>query len=735
MLRRSLFHRDRQARIVMPLDHSVAMPENLLHQRYQIIHPLGEGGFAKTYLAADWQQQKTRCVIKHLTPAHTSPHFLATARRLFEAEAAVLKRLGTHDRIPQLIDAFEVNGEFYLVQEFIDGESLHDILKRQLTYNEAQIIQLLEEVLPILVFIHREHVIHRDIKPSNLMRRRADGKFMLIDFGAVKEITTDFQTDASEQFTVSIGTQGYSAPEQMAGRPRYSSDLYSLGMTVIRGLTGRSPTELPENSQTGELLWETAAPFVSPGLKVFLKRLIHVSVYQRYPSAAAALNDLKHLDTLASRPTLDLPETVLSDELELAKKKRQQRLKGAIAPVLVTAIVLVIRQLGGWVPFELWAYDQWVQRLSQDHTDERMLLVEITEADLKELNQPTPSDAILSRAIETLQVYEPRVIGLDLYRDIPQGEGHEALLETLKAENVVAIRKIGNRPSEAIPPPSTVTADRVGFNDFPIDRDGVVRRNLLFAASNDSPEGEVFYSFGLQLALAYLAVEEILPLASEQNPELLELNGNTLFLIHPNFGGYRGVDAAGYQVMLQYRSASNAVPRLSLGDLLDGQFTEEMIRDRLVIIGTTAPSAKDLFYTPFSPTADADFLMPGVMLHVHATSQILDIALNEKTLLWAFPEGWELVWIALAGISGGLLGWIIRRPWVFGICIVGGIAVVISVSTGFFLIQGWLPLIPATAALTSSAIAAALAQSYLSSRQSRLAAYPTDVAPLPPLTK
>ncbi|HEY9888761.1 MAG TPA: CHASE2 domain-containing protein, partial [Candidatus Obscuribacterales bacterium] len=501
------------------------MTENLLAARYEIMRPLGEGGFAKTYLAKDWQRQQAVCVIKHLTPANSSPQFLGTARRLFKAEAAVLRRLGTHDRIPALWDAFEAEGEFYLVQEFIDGESLHDIFKRQPVFTEAQIIALLTEVLPILAYIHQEQVIHRDIKPSNLMRRYADGKLMLIDFGAVKEITTEFHTASSEQFTVSIGTQGYSAPEQMAGRPRYSSDLYSLGMTVIRGLTGRSPTELPENPHTGELLWEAIAPSVSPGLKVFLQRLTQVSVYQRYPSAAAALDDLAHLDTLAAPPSLDLPPTMLPLSLPAPPPRHRQWLRRAIAPGLVTAIVLLIRQLGGWVPLELALYDQGVQRLTAAARDERLLLVEITEADLQTLQQPTPSDAVLARTLRTLQTYQPTVIGVDLYRDLPQGEGHAELLAALAAENVIAIRKLGVRASEAIAAPRTVTPDRVGINDFPIDADGVVRRNLLFASVNNRPDGEVLYSFGLRLALAYLAREGITPVESALNPDYLALNG------------------------------------------------------------------------------------------------------------------------------------------------------------------------------------------------------------------
>jgi CHASE2 domain-containing sensor protein/predicted Ser/Thr protein kinase len=711
------------------------MADNQLRGRYQLIQLLGEGGFAKTYLATDSQQNHRFCVIKHLTPANSSPQFLATARRLFKAEADVLRRLGSHDRIPALWDAFEADGEFYLVQEFIDGESLSEHFKTGPHYTEAQIIELLEEVLAILAFIHQDQVIHRDIKPSNLMRRHADGKLMLIDFGAVKEITTEFDTAGSQELTVSIGTQGYAAPEQMAGRPRYSSDLYALGMTAIRGLTGRSPTELPENPQTGELLWDTAAPEVGPGLKVFLQRLTHASIYQRYPSATAALADLHHLDTLAGSPTFDLPPTILDPYAPSPQSSWRRWLGSAIAPGLVAAVVLLIRQLGGWMPLELLIHDEWVQRQPEPEPDERILLVEITEADLKALRQPTPSDAILSQVIQTLQTHNPGVIGLDLYRNVPQGEGHTALLQALEANNVIAIRQLGSTASNAIPAPNSVPPERVGFNDFPVDSDGVVRRNLLFASTSNQADAEVFYSFALRLALAYLKTQDIEPLPSNVNPDFLALNGATFVPLKANFGGYRHVDDAGYQILMQYRAAEDVVPRLRLLDILEGQFTAEMIRDRIVLIGTTAPSAKDLFFTPYSEAADDEFLMPGVMLHAQATSQILSAALDGHRLPWDLPEAVEVGWVLLWTLAGGWLGSSGKRPRLIGIGLLGGGMILITASSIVFVAQGWLPLLPASVALVGSAIASALSHTYWPPPSKDSATVPTDAAPVLTLQK
>ncbi len=688
----------------------------LLLDRYRLLKPLGEGGFAKTYLAHDQHHGDRPCVIKHLTLANPHPAAIATARRLFQAEAAVLKRLGTHDCIPALVDAFEVAGEFYLVQDYVAGVVLDEHLKAVGPYSEAEAIQLLEDVLVILTFVHGEQVIHRDIKPTNLIVRQADGKPVLIDFGAVKEITTQVYEASSEQFTISIGTQGYAAPEQMAGRPRYSSDLYGLGMTAIRALTGRSPTALPENPLTGELLWQTEAPAVSPGLVAFLQRLTHPSIYQRYSSAEAALADLRRLETLALPPAMDTSPTALTHSEDRVPQTPQSAVQGArntskflrwgrraIAPCSVFAIVLTVQSWGGWMPWEWGVYDYWVRQSAKVAKDDRLVLVEITEADLTTLQRSTPSDATLHQALQILQKYEPRVIGLDLYRDLPQGEGHADLLRSLAAANVIAIEKLANDQATAIPAPPTVSPDRIGFNDFPVDRDGVIRRALLFASPTKDPDSEARYAFSLRLALAYLKAEGITPQPSSRNPTWLTLSDTPLVPLKPHSGGYRQMDAQGYQILLRYRHPEATVARLSLSDLLAEQFPADLIRDRIVVIGTTAPSAKDVFFTPFSAQQESGFLMPGVLLHINATSQLLDIALAGERPIWTIPEAAELGWILLATALGGVGGAIAQRPrhWI-GVAAIG--VGILGLPLAAFILGGWVPVWPSSIAFLGATL-------------------------------
>jgi CHASE2 domain-containing sensor protein/serine/threonine protein kinase len=223
----------------------------LLNHRYKITKRLGGGGFSRTYLAEDTQRPgNPSCVVKHLRPAYQDLQFLDVARRLFQTEAEILEILGKHDQIPQLLANFEVDEQFYLVQEFISGHSLQDELTGS-CLPEAQVIDLLKDILQVLVFVHSHQAIHRDIKPSNLIRRTSDQHLVLIDFGAVKMMQT--QSEAENQ-TIAIGTAGYSPPEQMMGHPQLNSDLYALGMIAIQALTGIPAKRFVRDPNTGSLM-------------------------------------------------------------------------------------------------------------------------------------------------------------------------------------------------------------------------------------------------------------------------------------------------------------------------------------------------------------------------------------------------------------------------------------------------------------------------------------------------
>jgi serine/threonine protein kinase len=285
-----------------------------LKGRYHIIRSLGQGGFGETYLAEDRDRPNyPPCVVKRLMPESNEPSVLDIAKRLFASESIVLDNLGKHDRIPQLFAHFQENQEFYLVQELIAGHDLsfefnprQQMGARGVQFSEQEVIQLLYDILEVLQFVHQHNIVHRDIKPSNLMRRDADGKIVLIDFGAVKQIGSQLNYSTGQPRTVPIGTPGYMPNEQENGHPKLCSDIYAVGRVAIQALTGVFPHELPKDSQTLEVIWRERVS-VSPKLAAILDKMVRYQWQQRYQSADQALQAIKPLAASSVSPTVVSP--------------------------------------------------------------------------------------------------------------------------------------------------------------------------------------------------------------------------------------------------------------------------------------------------------------------------------------------------------------------------------------------------------------------------------------------
>lgn len=272
-----------------------------LDGRYHIVDTLARGGFSQTYIASDTRRPgQPKCVVKHLQPLIQHEDGLREAERLFNQEAEILEQLGCHDQIPRLLAHFEEDQAFYLVQEFIEGQSLGAELqtekpaaKRRQPWNADQAIQLLQELLGILQFIHAHQFIHRDIKPDNIIRRQSDNKFVLVDFGAGKVLSTARQ---SYTRTTIISSGVYTPPEQMEGNPRPCSDLYALGMTIIQTLTGLTPEALHQHRDldTGEIAFQDLIPGNEP-LKALLSKMVRYHFKERYQTAAEVLQALQSI--------------------------------------------------------------------------------------------------------------------------------------------------------------------------------------------------------------------------------------------------------------------------------------------------------------------------------------------------------------------------------------------------------------------------------------------------------
>jgi serine/threonine protein kinase/Tfp pilus assembly protein PilF len=292
----------------------------LINGRYRILYPLQEGGFGKTFLVEDTQlPSQRRCVLKMLKPVQDNPEFYRLIQDRFQREAAIQETLGEAcQQIPRLHAHFAERDRFYLVEEWIDGDTLSAKVAEVGRFSEARVLEILSQLLPIVDIVHQHHIIHRDIKPDNIILRRRDGMPVLIDFGAVKEsMAAVVDSQATSGRSIVVGTASYMAPEQSIGRPLYASDLYSLGLTAIYLLTGKSPAELNHDPHTGKVEWRSQASKVSASLTQVIDTATQMHPQDRFASAQEMLQVLQSLQikflpedvptTLSQTP---LPETI-----------------------------------------------------------------------------------------------------------------------------------------------------------------------------------------------------------------------------------------------------------------------------------------------------------------------------------------------------------------------------------------------------------------------------------------
>ncbi len=282
----------------------------VINNRYRVTQVLGEGGFGQTFLAEDaYSPSSKRFVIKRLKPINSNPQIYQLVQERFQREAATLESLGEkNEQIPKLFAYFQENGEFYLVQEWIEGLTLTQRVQQLGVLSDSTVMTILKQLLTLLEFIHDQPLLHRDIKPDNIILRASDEKPVLIDFGAVREtMGTIVNSQGQSGSSIVIGTPGFMPSEQAVGRPVYSSDLYSLGLTMIYLLTGKIPQELPTDPRTGDILWLQFARNVNPTLATVLNKAIQPHINGRYITAKEMLAalDSKVPDTIIKPPQVN----------------------------------------------------------------------------------------------------------------------------------------------------------------------------------------------------------------------------------------------------------------------------------------------------------------------------------------------------------------------------------------------------------------------------------------------
>jgi CHASE2 domain-containing sensor protein len=373
-----------------------------------------------------------------------------------------------------------------------------------------------------------------------------------------------------------------------------------------------------------------------------------------------------------------------------------------IANVAITLLLLGGRSLGILEVWELKAYDQLLRLRPPELPDQRLLVVTITEADVKAQDQnenrgSSLSDAALAQLLEKLEQYKPRVIGLDIYRDFDVGSKYGDLKTRLQQkDNFIAVCQVGGTDNQqSIKPPPEVPRERLGFSDIRRDRDNILRRHLLGLAPGDS-SCDTSNAFSLLVALRYLEAEKKDIETKLTSEGYLQIGKVVFKTLENDSGGYYQLDAKGHQVLLNYRSSSNVAEQVTLADVLNGKLTPRLVEDRIVLIGTTDKTFRDYWPTPSDPE------MPGVLVQAHMVSQILSAVLDGRPLIGYWPKWGEAYWIWGWSLVGGLLAWHLRSRLSL-ILAVGTSAGVLYVVCFAFLIRGiWVPLIPSALALVAT---------------------------------
>jgi diguanylate cyclase (GGDEF)-like protein/PAS domain S-box-containing protein len=365
--------------------------------------------------------------------------------------------------------------------------------------------------------------------------------------------------------------------------------------------------------------------------------------------------------------------------------------------------VIGLQLLGLLQSLELVALDEMFRLRPLEEVDNRILIVGIDDADIQHLNVWPLPDAIMAEALEIIRAAEPSAIGLDIYRELPVEPGHAELQRIFATTpNLLGIEKLADLDSRGIQPPETLARrDQIGFNNVVVDGDNQVRRMVLFG--ND--QGELKESFALKLALLYLAQDGITPEASVRNPEDMRLGLGTFPRLTPNDGGYVRADMGGYQVLANPRGPAGYFQRVSLLDVLEGRVPPEVMRGRVVLIGSTAESLRDFFYIAYSREVGGSAQpVAGVELHANFISQILAAALDGRPNFQTMPAAWQWLWILLWASVGASLSWLVRLPsrTLVGTSIMG--ALLLGSCYGLFLAGWWVPLVPPFLALLIAAI-------------------------------
>nr|RNJ67974.1 MAG: CHASE2 domain-containing protein [Leptolyngbya sp. IPPAS B-1204] len=383
-----------------------------------------------------------------------------------------------------------------------------------------------------------------------------------------------------------------------------------------------------------------------------------------------------------------------------------------LTSIVVLAVVLGVRQIGGFQSLELAMYDQLLRwRPQTEPPDPRLLVITVTQADVQaqtERQGSSLSNKSLAQLLDQLEPLQPAVIGLDIYRDFAIEPQYRRLAEQLSQNQprLIAVCYAGATDAEpGIPPPPNIPTaqlqQRVGFSDFPVDLDGSIRRHLLGQAPPEKSACQSQLSFSFLLATAYLQQHDP-NLQIQWNPTDVRIGPTTFPAMESNAGGYQGMSNGGYQVLLNYRASNQIAEQLTLDDVLNrNQLTPDLVQGRIILIGTTDSSYKDFHQTPYSKNLSEQ--MAGVLVQAHMVSQILSTVQDKRPLIWWLPEWGEIVWIWVWALLGSVIAYHWRSEAAIWLAAGCAVLVLFGCCYGLILQAGWVPLVPPAFAIVTAA--------------------------------
>ena len=376
--------------------------------------------------------------------------------------------------------------------------------------------------------------------------------------------------------------------------------------------------------------------------------------------------------------------------------------------LIMTGLLMGTRYLGLLQSLEIQAFDRLMQMRPLEKPDSRLLIVTITEEDVRSQQSEKPqgslSDKYFAQLLAKLEPHQPAAIGLDIYRDYPADKKYPQLVKLMQ-NGLVAVCKVSEPQlgKSGVAPPPEISQDNLGFSDIVLDRDNVVRRHYLALTPPLASPCQASYALSVQLALRYLSKKGI---KLEFTPQGAWKLGKLKFQpLEAHTGAYQGIDALGHQILLNYRfspSPQAIAPKITLGKLLKGKLNAAAVKDKIILIGTTAESFRDYSLTPYTIEGKKQTI-PGVILQAQMVSQLLSAVLDGRPLLWNWSMWFEVIWIWGWSIVGALLAWYVRRPSYLLLAVVIGFIILYGIAIILLSLFGCLiPIVPAALIFVST---------------------------------